>query len=407
MKKFRTLMAALTAAVMLLTLTLPAHALFDRSVLDGIVMIYTGAPDSNGKMSYWRGTGFFVGKTGENPQYIVTNCHVVEEYILAGRGLGGGELYVVYDKDDMEEAYLVDYDAEMDVAILRLADPTDKRAPLQLKRPTDDMLGIEVYAVGYPLAADLTVQAVTSFSKNDATVTSGSITRFLTESGTGRHLIQTDASLSGGNSGGPLTDSDGTVIGINTYGSNLAQNLFYAVSISEVLPLMDRNSIPYTVYTAPAEEGLPYTYIAIAAAAAVVVLVIIVILVGRKKKQPAAPAAAPVQSAARTGSPYLRSVAPQHNGMVVQLHRQPVQVGRDSATCRLVYPEGTPGVSSRHCQIYFDEPGGVFVVTDLNSTYGTFLGDGTRIAPNTPVRLPARSAIYLGEVANTIYLELE
>ena len=49
----------------------------------------------------------------------------------------------------------------------------------------------------------------------------------------------------------------------------------------------------------------------------------------------------------------------------------------------------------------------MFVVTDLNSTYGTFLADGTRIAPNTPVRLPPKSAVYLGEVSNTIYLELE
>ena len=404
MKKLRTLMAALMAAVILSVLSLPVYAAFDQSVLDSIVMIYTGAPDSNGKMSYWRGTGFFVGRTGEDPQYIVTNCHVVQEYILAGRGLGGGELYVVYDKDDQEEAYLVDYDAEMDVAILRLADPTDKRAPLQLKQPADDMLSYEVYAVGYPLSADLTVQAVTSFSKSDATVTTGTITRFLIESGTGRHLIQTDAALSGGNSGGPLTDGDGTVIGINTYGSNLDQNLFYAVSISEVLPLMDRNSIPYTIYTAPAKSNTTL-YIAIAAAAVVVILAVVVLL-SKKKKKPA-PAAPSVQSEAKAGSPYLRSVAPQHNGMVVQLHRQPVQIGRDSATCRLVYQDGTPGVSSRHCQIHFDEPSGAFVVTDLNSTYGTFLANGTRIAPNTPVQLPAKSAIYLGEVANTIYLELE
>ena len=77
------------------------------------------------------------------------------------------------------------------------------------------------------------------------------------------------------------------------------------------------------------------------------------------------------------------------------------------AVCRLVYQDGTPGVSSRHCQIFFDEQENLFVVTDLNSTYGTFLADGQRLAPNTPVKLAPRSSIYLGEVANTIYLELE
>ena len=103
----------------------------------------------------------------------------------------------------------------------------------------------------------------------------------------------------------------------------------------------------------------------------------------------------------------LRSMAGQHGGMVVPLHHQPVQVGRDRAVCRLVYQDGTPGVSSRHCQIFFDEQENLFVVTDLNSTYGTFLADGQRLAPNTPVKLAPRSSIYLGEVANTIYLELE
>jgi starch phosphorylase len=36
-------------------------------------------------MAYWRGTGFFVGTEGEDPMYLVTNCHVVEEFILAGK----------------------------------------------------------------------------------------------------------------------------------------------------------------------------------------------------------------------------------------------------------------------------------------------------------------------------------
>ena len=39
----------------------------------------------------------------------------------------------------------------------------------------------------------------------------------------------------------------------------------------------------------------------------------------------------------------------------------------------------------------------MFIVTDLNSTYGTFLVNGQRIAPNTPVKLPPHSSIYLGE----------
>ena len=100
-------------------------------------------------------------------------------------------------------------------------------------------------------------------------------------------------------------------------------------------------------------------------------------------------------------------MASQHGGMAVPLHHQPVQVGRDSATCRLVYRDDTPGVSSHHCQVYFDEREQVFVVTDLHSSYGTFLAGGQRLAPDTPVKLPPKSSIYLGEVENTNYLDVE
>ena len=400
MKRVRNRIAAALLAGLLLTVTaLPVSADFNQETLNGIVMITTGAPDKDGNMNYWRGTGFFVGTAGENPQYIVTNCHVVEEFILAGKALGGGELHVRFDKDDEAEAYLVDYDAEKDVAILRLAEATGKRVSLQMRVPQEDSLGSEAYAVGYPAAADLTVTAVNSFSQKDATVTTGSISRFLTESGTGRKLIQTDASLGGGNSGGPLIDGSGAVIGINTAGSKLDSNLFYAVSVSEVLPLLDKNSIPYTLAPETKSGGSTMLYAGIGAAAVAVIAVLAAVL-GKKKKSPAAP-----KGQEEKGNPVLRSMAPQHGGMVVQLHGQPVQIGRDGAVCRLVYQDGTPGVSGRHCQVSFEQ--GQFVLTDLNSTYGTFLSNGQRVAPNSPVTLAPKSSFYLGEADNTVYVDLE
>ena len=402
MRKLKKTAALFCAAALTLLPAVPAFADFDQSVLDGVVLLYSGAPDEDGAMEYWRGTGFFVGEEGENPEYIITNCHVVEEYILAGEALGGGELYVMFDESDQEEAYLVVYDYAKDVAVLKLAEPTEKRTPLLLKEENEEALGSEVYAVGYPLAADVTIQAVTSAGKNDATVTTGSISRFLTESGTGRKLIQTDVALSGGNSGGPLVNGEGAVIGVSTGGSKIDQNLFYAVSSSDVKFLLDQNNIPYGIY----EEGSGSIVLYAAAGAAVVIVIIAAaVLMGKKKKTPAAEAKQEAPSTSKT--PFMRSMAPQHGGMVVQLHHQPVQIGRDPATCRLVYQDGTPGVSSKHCQVYFDEQEQMFIVTDLNSTYGTFLASGQRIAPNTPVKLPPHSSIYLGEADNTVYLALE
>ncbi len=399
MRKLRILAAALLTALLL---TVPALADFNQGTLDGIIMITSGAPNAKGDMEYWRGTGFFIGSAGEAPQHIVTNCHVVEEFILTGKALGGGELRVLFDQNDEAEAYLVDYDAEKDVAILRLAEPTDKRSPLPLKEPEESSLGNEIYAVGYPSAADLTIQAVNSFSQKDASVTTGSISRFLTESGTGRRLIQTDASLSGGSSGGPLVDSSGAVIGVNTAGSNLDQNLFYAVSVSEVLPLLEKNSIPYAKAEAP-KNNSNMLYMGGAVAAVAIAAVIAMVL--RKKKK--APAPQTQKTEVRAAVPVLRSMSPQHGGMIVQLHGQPVQLGRDAAVCRIAYRDGTPGVSGRHCQVYFDEGERLFVVTDLKSTYGTFLANGQRIAPDTPVKLTPKSSFYLGESGNTVYVDLE
>ena len=412
MKGFRKFAAGMLVSALMLILAVPAFAAFDQDVLNGIVLSRTGAPDEDGVMNYWRGTGFFVGEAGENPEYIVTNCHVVEEFILTGRAQGGGTLHVLFDQDDEAEAYLVEYDAEKDIALLKLEEPTDKRVSLPLRAPEDGMLGDEVYAVGYPLAADITVQAVSSFRPDDASVTTGSISRFLTESGTGRRLIQTDTAMSGGNSGGPLVDGTGAVLGINTAASNVDQNLFYAVSIAEILPMLDRNNIAYTMASG---QDTTMVYVA-AGAAAVVVIVLIIVLVAvsksKKKKRLAQQqadqqAAAAEPSAPQPSTPVLRSMASQHGGMAVPLHHQPVQVGRDSATCRLVYRDDTPGVSSHHCQVYFDEREQVFVVTDLHSSYGTFLAGGQRLAPDTPVKLPPKSSIYLGEVENTVYLDLE
>ena len=67
MKIMRKLAAALLAAALAAALAVPSLAAFDQDTLNGIVLIRTGAPDENGVMNYWRGTGFFVGEAGRGP----------------------------------------------------------------------------------------------------------------------------------------------------------------------------------------------------------------------------------------------------------------------------------------------------------------------------------------------------
>lgn len=66
--------------------------------------------------------------------------------------------------------------------------------------------------------------------------------------------------------------------------------------------------------------------------------------------------------------------------------------------CTVRFPEGTPGVSHRHCSIRYDSGGGL-ALTDLGSSYGTFLGDGRQLPPNYPMSLQLGSRFYLATTA--------
>lgn len=64
-------------------------------------------------------------------------------------------------------------------------------------------------------------------------------------------------------------------------------------------------------------------------------------------------------------------------------------------SCAVRFPAGTPGISRRHCAIRWQQ--GVPTLTDLNSSYGTFMGDGRKLPPSYPAQLAAGSRFYLGD----------
>ncbi|MGH9133186.1 MAG: S1C family serine protease, partial [Ilumatobacteraceae bacterium] len=157
--------------------------------------------------------------------YIVTNAHVVE---------GASEVEItVPGTGATRAATVVGTDPASDVAVLHV-DDTSGLVPATLGA-ADAAVGDSVVAIGNALALE-----------GGLTVTQGIVSALdrslATGSGTIDDLIQTDAAISSGNSGGPLVDDHGEVIGINTAvatsgGGVSASNIGFAISIDTALEI--------------------------------------------------------------------------------------------------------------------------------------------------------------------------
>ena len=83
--------------------------------------------------------------------------------------------------------------------------------------------------------------------------------------------------------------------------------------------------------------------------------------------------------------------------MVLEVEKE-ITIGRNAGVCQLVYPETARGISGTHCKI--ENTDSVVFLTDLHSTNGTFLADGTKLAPDRPLPLLDGQGFYLGSREN-------
>jgi len=141
------------------------------------------------------GSGFVIDKAG----HIVTNYHVVE---------GARRVDVSFSNNESMKAKIVGVDPSTDVAVLQVDAHARALTPLTLGNSDAVRVGDSVVAIGNPLGYDRTVTAgiVSALQRVIQSPNSYSID----------HVIQTDAALNHGNSGGPLLDARGEVIGVNS-----------------------------------------------------------------------------------------------------------------------------------------------------------------------------------------------
>ena len=161
------------------------------------------------------GTGFIVralGSNGKEEFFVVTNHHVVESIVK-----GSGALHVQFQSGKVIAATIVGVDARTDLAVLRMETDEPVRA-LSWGKSGNVKVGNWAIAIGSPGGSG---GGHSPSMLLDFTVTHGivsSVNRVISELSSTHitHFIQTDAAVNPGNSGGPLLDVDGKVIGINS-----------------------------------------------------------------------------------------------------------------------------------------------------------------------------------------------
>lgn len=404
-------------------------ALYEADVYDLESEEYVGTVNG-----YSSGSAFGVGAAGKETDVFVTNRHVVtledgpveiqgDVYYCAYNITG---YYILLDSF----AYHIDtftldtsravpctvtylgQSEDADVAVLKAAEAVPGRVALPL---LDDENGLQVAArvssLGYPGASDsATSEGYLLADVDDVTVNSGDISRFYdstsavdTNSGalTG-HLIQHNAIINGGNSGGPLLDENGAVVGINTYtyhgGSQAVSNSYYALRIKYAKDALDDLSVRYDVYT---PDSSPVLLIVAIVAAVAVVAVILVVVLRKKKPGPIGGEGGSGPVPAGTTELRLQGQSGVFAGRRFSISGQ-VRIGRDPGGNDLVYPDGTPGISGHHCMVALS--GGQVILTDLGSSYGTFLSGGQRLTPNQGVALRPGDRFYLGSEKETFVI---
>ena len=187
----------------------------DKGIADAVEKLYDATVivevGKNNKLSGW-GSGVVYQKD-DKYGYILTNHHVVD---------GMEDIMIEFSDGSTEEAELIGSDEYADIAVLKVPVKAIK-AVAEIGKSEDVRVGDTVFAVGTPVSLEysFTVTRGILSGKNrmvEMTSSKGNATNFFGQSASESwymNLLQIDASINSGNSGGPLANANGEVIGIN------------------------------------------------------------------------------------------------------------------------------------------------------------------------------------------------
>ncbi len=148
-----------------------------------------------------QGTGFIISQDG----FLVTNAHILS---------GAREMYILDYQQNKHSAELIGYNVTFDIALLKMSGEYN---PLDIGNSNEVQIGEKVIAIGNPLGLQFSVSEgiVSALNREGINAINA--------------YIQTDAALNPGNSGGPLINKRGQVIGINNFKVGGGENLGFAL----------------------------------------------------------------------------------------------------------------------------------------------------------------------------------
>jgi len=166
------------------------------------------------------GSGFIITEDG----YIMTNYHVIEDAYE-----GGYDITVMLNDDSEYTAEIIGFDEDNDIAVLKI--DAEGLTPVTFGNSDSLSVGDTVYAIGNPLG------------ELDYTMTSGIVSAtdrvITTDESTSINMFQFDAAVNSGNSGGPLYNSEGQVVGVVTakYSDTGVEGLGFAIPINDAVDI--------------------------------------------------------------------------------------------------------------------------------------------------------------------------
>ena len=197
-----------------------------EKVYDSVVVINTYIKGQ----AYASGTGF-VYKVENGKAYLLTNNHVISK---------AEDVYVTFTDGTIVKADVVGADVYSDIAVLSVSDEYGKNIA-ELGKSEDLRLGDTVFAIGAPLDSAYSWSVTRGIVSGKDRLVEVELTSGNTKTPMVVKTIQTDAAINNGNSGGPLANANGEVIGITSIklASEAIEGMGFAIPIEDALDIAD------------------------------------------------------------------------------------------------------------------------------------------------------------------------